>query len=1518
MQVVENTVDSNSVQPDPIDSEMKESKVETGDLKTEVEPSDSTAKANEEKSEGEAKESDPLQENDEKVEVTQEIKDTDPMDCDEPNQEGNDKQGKINAPKKDPHVGKILERKKILPSGHMYPLQGRVVSYQEPAGRLPPRWSVQWDTTENVTLEDEWMLDDLQPPADAPSTVQGKPPLNKLQERYQQHVEHVLESNHLVSTLLLFAALEEALQTNLQLQQVDPNASSASTKGAKGAHPPLYYQNNPSTYLQAPTATDMTPSLSTAKVHLTPSILAQRVRSGCEWAWNYISAQQPSPPPPPILSDDRIQRRSLRQPKPIIAPTVPMPTPVQKGGRVAMWWLKELENQLKSSAPVKDVQEEVSIQEETPGSEETRETAEVDQDIETESIPESESVKSKSEDDDEDFDAKDVEDEEDEELEGVEKEAALTPVPSPSKASETEEEEDDEEDEEEYENAILYENPYLVPSFPAYLEYLSRPKALSMEEIQAAFCDVILRLRHNKRSAEFGIQTDSLESVDQFVLEQETPDFPSGKVVLECLSGESYAELKKLDPQTFARCKFALDVIGDQESSLQMQRQEELFQREWEFKQQKAWDKWRFRGIYEGYTQWPSWNDSITDWVKENCTPVTASVEQPSSVAQATVQEPNEDEALAKSLEESENASTGRRRTRRAANPGASEGVFYGNQSQLTQKQLMDALIRLVKANQFQTLLGLQGLVGDDSSDPIRRCRTALGKLVWKSNLLNRKSVSTDLSDAKLIKKVAGEPLVLIKKDVGGEAEANAPGPILSEQEKFLVKYIQGLHSTELYLRNLVMKHLSEIPVSIVATAADERINSMEAMDSADFEDQSSMEWLSSGHNLINAMIFRPEQVEGTTDMTECHWFRIRDYCKSINAEAEETVDDPFIVERRMRFRAVAAAPPGADYAYEEGIPLLLTEAQVRAGLRAADLEAKRMEAAKSSSGNPFAGGTGDYIALIPVEGNATEIRGRIVGHDNIVHEDDDYLEFRILILPEGSTSAFWASLDVRADDSSFICQPVADSSVWYSIEHFDYHHGTEAFNECQGIIKYLHRQRDIGAFLEPVDPVALNIPGYFDVVKNPMDLSTVSQKLQNGQYSSIPPGQAIGRSPVARMLNGPFRKDIELIFDNAMLFNPPNDWIHIGAAKLKKNVLKKISDVSHAADQKQSNTGRRERRSVYVDDDSDDMYEYQSDQDDEYGGSRRNKKRKRGGRRPGAKDEYHTRAIENAIRLQVTLRDGSDLRGPFANLPINFDANTFTLSPEWSCRPSSERKEEEETLDAATQKRKQEIAELLALQREVEANESAGLRRSTRTQHETTKRTAAKKFEAEFFMLEGNSDDDTASMIPTNRLEVEVYQERRHEGYYSKLYQEYSNQLSSSDEGLFGLYANGSFPPYLGQVVPVSENAEVSWEIREPFVVPALRWVLRGLINSGHLTALEPMSTNQSQGVLITNDVYYYDAKLQPFEALDLKGLQRRKRANQVEDSESDEDIELSEYEKLRAERVARNAERLKLLGLA
>lgn len=44
-----------------------------------------------------------------------------------------------------------------------------------------------------------------------------------------------------------------------------------------------------------------------------------------------------------------------------------------------------------------------------------------------------------------------------------------------------------------------------------------------------------------------------------------------------------------------------------------------------------------------------------------------------------------------------------------------------------------------------------------------------------------------------------------------------------------------------------------------------------------------------------------------------------------------------------------------------------------------------------------------------------------------------------------------------------------------------------------------IKRHKYSGPFLEPVDPDALGIPDYFDIIEEPMDLSTVEQKLKNG-----------------------------------------------------------------------------------------------------------------------------------------------------------------------------------------------------------------------------------------------------------------------------------------------------------------------------------------------------------------------------------------------------------------------------------
>lgn len=59
--------------------------------------------------------------------------------------------------------------------------------------------------------------------------------------------------------------------------------------------------------------------------------------------------------------------------------------------------------------------------------------------------------------------------------------------------------------------------------------------------------------------------------------------------------------------------------------------------------------------------------------------------------------------------------------------------------------------------------------------------------------------------------------------------------------------------------------------------------------------------------------------------------------------------------------------------------------------------------------------------------------------------------------------------------------------------------------------------------FMYPVDPVALNIPNYRSIVKHPMDMSTMSQKLKGGQYSNATE----------------FKKDFDLIIENCLAFNP-------------------------------------------------------------------------------------------------------------------------------------------------------------------------------------------------------------------------------------------------------------------------------------------------------------------------------------------------------------------------------------------
>lgn len=68
--------------------------------------------------------------------------------------------------------------------------------------------------------------------------------------------------------------------------------------------------------------------------------------------------------------------------------------------------------------------------------------------------------------------------------------------------------------------------------------------------------------------------------------------------------------------------------------------------------------------------------------------------------------------------------------------------------------------------------------------------------------------------------------------------------------------------------------------------------------------------------------------------------------------------------------------------------------------------------------------------------------------------------------------------------------------------------------------------------FSAPVDPVALNIPTYFDIIEHPMDLGTIRKKLQKEQYATFEQ----------------YAADVHLTFKNAMLFNGPENNVHKAA----------------------------------------------------------------------------------------------------------------------------------------------------------------------------------------------------------------------------------------------------------------------------------------------------------------------------------------------------------------------------------
>lgn len=92
----------------------------------------------------------------------------------------------------------------------------------------------------------------------------------------------------------------------------------------------------------------------------------------------------------------------------------------------------------------------------------------------------------------------------------------------------------------------------------------------------------------------------------------------------------------------------------------------------------------------------------------------------------------------------------------------------------------------------------------------------------------------------------------------------------------------------------------------------------------------------------------------------------------------------------------------------------------------------------------------------------------------------------------------------------------------------------------CQETLDELHKTKHYNyavPFYVPVDPVALNIPNYHNIIKKPMDLSTVQQKLRAGEYENAKEMEA----------------DMRLIFKNCYKFNIPGDPTYTAGQRLEE-----------------------------------------------------------------------------------------------------------------------------------------------------------------------------------------------------------------------------------------------------------------------------------------------------------------------------------------------------------------------------
>jgi hypothetical protein len=107
----------------------------------------------------------------------------------------------------------------------------------------------------------------------------------------------------------------------------------------------------------------------------------------------------------------------------------------------------------------------------------------------------------------------------------------------------------------------------------------------------------------------------------------------------------------------------------------------------------------------------------------------------------------------------------------------------------------------------------------------------------------------------------------------------------------------------------------------------------------------------------------------------------------------------------------------------------------------------------------------------------------------------------------------------------------------------------TSFLSVCKKIIEQLDKQKNVWPFRQPVRKE--EVPDYHDIIKQPMDLQTIKQKIDMGKYSD----------------KQEFENDVKLIFSNAKTYNQPNTVYYKYAEEVESVANKLLSNLQFDID---------------------------------------------------------------------------------------------------------------------------------------------------------------------------------------------------------------------------------------------------------------------------------------------------------------------------------------------------------------